>query len=239
MDVRDEAAALDEAGAASTTLDDLVRRGTLASHDDGHWTLVHRCVVGRVSFRSRQTEIRLGISKNPVVAQDGTIVLETAFPRDQIVLPPVPRPETPAQARAAVEAALALSRAPRAEDAVRLLEAAAALVLGAAGAVRGILRTGGRGERWSVETEDGKRHALAREIPARHRGALSDRGSIGDVSDLSIPAAVLHRIPWCGVARPPAEGTILETTAHARLAARETVLQIAPTYGLDPAPWIS
>ena len=224
MDLRDEAASLDKEGDASTTLDDLVGRGTLSSHESGRWTLVHRCVVGRISFRKRQTEIRLGISKNPVVAKDGTVVLETAFPREQIILPPVPRPQTPEEARAAIQAAVTLSRAPHAEDAVRLLEAAAAIVLGAAGAVRGVLRIRSRYAPWSVETEDGVRHPLARNNAA---------------SDLSIPAAALHRIPWCGVDRLPTEGTILETTAHARLTASETVLQIAPAYGLDPAPWIS
>jgi len=152
---------------------------------------------------------------------------------------PVPRPETADQARTAAKAALALSRTPRAEDAARLLEAADALVLGAAGAVRGILRTSGRDAPWSPETDDGACHPLAREGDRQNPPALRAPDAIPATSDLSIPAAVLHRIPWCPIDRLPADGMVVETTAHARLAAAETALQIAPAHGLDLIPWIS
>lgn len=223
----EEAAQVQEDGSARTTLDDLALRGMLTGRPEGgSWTAVHRGVVARIRFGQAQTEIRLGLSKNPVVQADGSIVLETAFPRDQIVLPPVPRPGGIDAVRAALLCAIDLSRAPKAEAAVRLLEAAAALALGAAGATRGILRTGGR---WHVETDDGTRIPLV-------RGAAAGRA---DASDLAIPAAVLHRIPWCPPDLRRGDGHILETTAHARLAAAETVAQIAPLYGLDPDPWIS
>ena len=81
MDIRDRAAFLNIEGHAHMTLDAL-RRGTLASHDRGRWTLVHRSGVRRVSFRSRKTKIRFGLSKKPVIAPDGSIVLDTTFPHD-------------------------------------------------------------------------------------------------------------------------------------------------------------
>jgi hypothetical protein len=59
------------------------------------------------------------------------------------------------------------------------------------------------------------------------------------ISDLSIPAAVLHHIPWCGIDRRPTDGWTVDTTAHARLAAAGLVERLAPLYGLDPTPWIS
>jgi hypothetical protein len=230
MDASDEAVAPDADGRTRTTLDDLVARGTIAGRPDGgSWTLVHRCIVARARFLPARTEIRLGLSKNPVVQADGAIVLETAFPRRQIVLPPVARPHGIQDVRPALLTAVNLSRPPRSSDAVLLLEAAAALVLGAAGHARGILRTDTSSRPWAVQTPDGARHPLAKESP-------SDPSR---VSDLSAPAAVLHHIPWCGIDRRPTDGWTVDTTAHARLAAAGLVERLAPLYGLDPTPWIS
>jgi hypothetical protein len=230
MDALDEAAALDADGRTRTTLDDLAARGTITGRPEGgSWTLVHRCVVGRLRFDATHTEIRLGLSKNPVVQADGAIVLETSFPRDQIVLPPVARPQRLQEVRKALLTAVALSRPPRSSDAVLLLEAAAALVLGAAGHAQGTLRTCAAPAGWAIETPDGVRHPLVRESLA----------TTSRTSDLSAPAAALHRIPWCGIGRKPADGRIFETTAHARIAAAEVIQRIAPIYGLDPTPWIS
>jgi hypothetical protein len=230
MDAPDEAVTLDADGRTRTTLDDLAARGTITGRPDGgSWTLVHRCIVARARFLPARTEIRLGLSKNPVVQADGAIVLETAFPRDQVVLPPVARPRGIQEVRTALLTAVALSRPPRSSDAVLLLEAAAALVLGAAGHARGTLRTTALPGGWAVETPDGARHPLAKDF-------LSDPSR---VSDLSAPAAVLHHIPWCGVDRRPTDGWTFDTTAHARLAAAGLVERLAPLYGLDPTPWIS
>jgi hypothetical protein len=230
MDASDEALSPDPDGRARTTLDDLFRRGTIVRRPDGRsWTLVHRCVVARARFLPARTEISLGISQNPFVQADGAIVLETAFPLRHIALPPVPGPHGIPEARTALLTALDLSRPPRSSNAVLLLEAAAALVLGAAGHARGILRVDTPSRPWAVQTPDGARHPLAKNSP-------SDPSRI---SDLSIPAAVLHHIPWCGIDRRPTDGWTVDTTAHARLAAAGLVERLAPLYGLDPTPWIS
>lgn len=128
--------------------------------------------------------------------------------------------------------AVALSKAPRSE-------AAAALVLGQAGHVQGTLRTNTAREGWAVETPDGVHHPLARHGLVRLGWPGQPPSQIPGGSDLSAPAAVLHRIPWCGIDRRPSDGWLFETTAHARLAAAEVVQHLALVYGLDPSPWIS
>jgi hypothetical protein len=141
----------------------------------------------------------------------------------------VARPQRLQEVRKALLTAVALSRPPRSSDALLLLEAAAALVLGAAGHAQGTLRTCAAPAGWAIETPDGVRHPLVRESLA----------TTSRTSDLSAPAAALHRILWCGIGRKPADGRIFETTAHARIAAAEVIQQIAPIYGLDQTPWIS
>lgn len=216
-------------GTARTTLDYLARHGTLTDKPDGNsWTLIHNSVVAQLRFEPTRTEIRLGLSKNPVVLNDGSVVLETAFPRTQITLPPVARPARLDQVRDTLLHALDLSRPPKSANALKLLEAAVALTLGKAGHTRGVLRLAFPGNPWSVETSDGVRHPLARPADPEQR----------QFSDLSLPAATLFQIPWCGLSPLPTDGTIIETTAHLRLVAANTVHQIAPLYGLDPEPWI-
>jgi hypothetical protein len=230
MATPDEAVTLNVDGRTRTTLDDLAARGTITGRPDGgSWTVVHRCIVGRARFLPARTEIRLGLSKNPVVQADGAIVLETSFPRDQIVLPPVARPRGIQEVRTALLTAVALSRPPRSSDAVLLLEAAAALVLGAAGHARGTLRTDTPSGTWAVQSPDGACHPLAKDSPL----------DPSCVSDLSAPAAALPHIPWCGIDRWPTDGWMFDTTAHARLSAARIVERLAPLYGLDPTPWIS
>ena len=207
-----EDAFFDAEGSCALSLETLIAEGRIARRGEGHsWGLRHGMTTALACFREEGVEIRLGLARNPVLDGRGRVVLEATFPRVQATfLPALRAPQTPEEAREALLDAHARTYGNRADEALALLLAGAILTLGplgVQGATFAVPLSGG--DAWAVETPDGQRHPIL-------RGA----------SDLGAPANALRRASPAPLAAQnlPRSGARVETTAHQRMEAAETVL---------------